>query len=226
MKPKSKAVFFIFMIVGIGIIIYGALISLVRMTFKEGTAIFTQSSLHVSKDSDGNDTSSYWWHYKFFVDNNSYEVISKAHHISTPNKIFDVVLYNSESPETNMLKDEREDLVIMISGLFFILPMLFFFNPYSKKVTNQENSKRSVGWGFIVFTTLAAIIIYIQSLCDFDLMLKENGYALIILIVFYAIGILFLKGKTNNKVSTNNTSIINQNISNDTYIDIDDNPIK
>ena len=64
MKPKSKAVFFIFMIVGIGIIIYGALISLVRMTFKEGTAIFTQSSLHVGKDSDGNDTSSYWWHYK------------------------------------------------------------------------------------------------------------------------------------------------------------------
>ena len=234
MQKNGKVLFFIFTIIGLALLGVGIFAIIGRSTYLKTEAVFNMCTSHVTTDSDGDTHTQYWWHYDFYVNGNVYKSISKGHNIDKPLELKDIVLYNAEDPDKNMMEHDRSDLMTIVAGLMFLLPVWLLFNPYSTKLDTDEFSiGKKFGWTWLLFTIGATALIFIKSCCSMELMLKENGPALIILFVFAAIGVFLVVNPRPNSnfkgpVAKNNES--KPNVQND-YVEnnndfADDNPIK
>ncbi len=189
---KSTALLYIFFCIGALLLLRGTSIYGRRKNYHEANAVFIKSTYHITKDSDGDDISSYWWHYKFYVNFIPYEAISKNHHIDKPLDISDIILYDIDSPSENMLKNDRNDVAFMVMGFIFII--IGIVCNFCLRINDSESTVlKIVGWSWIAITLALLLFIYSNSLCNFNLMLKESGITLVVDFIMVSIGVLILK---------------------------------
>lgn len=197
-------------IIGLGLIIYGAVQIVKTNNYMETMGEFSYSSRKESTDSDY-----YIWYYDFYVNNIKYTAQSDSKNIDEPINQEEKILYNPTNPNENLINTDYTRYMVIIGGIIFLCTA-FFFMPKQKK--QQSDTKTTgdakTGWYVLLFTVGMFLIIFMKANFNIITLLKTMLFPTIIMVFFIGIGIFLIKRAHNpemqNIENSENSELTNE----------------
>ena len=166
-KNQNDNTGFIFAgLVGITLIILGIVLTVRSAGWLRTIGTYTNTEEVETRDSDGNRSHYFLWHYSFYLDDIEYTAVSSNQSVKFPRKNEEVILYNQFDPRENKVLSDKSNYVYIVFGTVFLSIPLFYGNFRNKKIDKKEKDFRDA-W-FVIFFGIALLLIMLLSI-NFEL---------------------------------------------------------
>ena len=194
MDKNNAWVVVLIVLIGVALISYGVYGLYKVSKYEKTTAVFDNSQLVTSRNSNGSRSTSFTWVYHFYVDGKLYHVDVNSMQLDEPKEKEITVKYDPKDPTKNIAGKDYENYMLIIVGILFAWPVFMVKQP-DDELADEETVRKSVRMaGFYVTFFAGALFLLLFMSDDFNLlaMFTVNLFPVIIITFFFVVGVLLI----------------------------------
>ena len=194
MNKSNAWVVVLIVIIGVSLISYGVYGLYKVSKYEKTTAVFDNSQLVTSRNSNGSRSTSFTWVYHFYVDGKLYHIDVNSMQLDEPKEKEITIKYDPKDPTKNIAGKDYGNYMLIIVGILFAWPVFMVKQP-DDELADEETVRKSVRMaGFYVTFFAGALFLLLFMSDDFNLlaMFIVNLFPVIIITFFFVVGVLLI----------------------------------
>ena len=194
MNKSNAWVVVLIVIIGVALISYGVYGLYKVSKYEKTTAVFDNSQLVTSRNSNGSRSTSFTWVYHFYVNGKLYHVDVNSMQLDEPKEKEITIKYDPKDPNKNIAGKDYGNYMLIIVGILFAWPVFMVKQP-DDELADEETVRKSVRMaGFYVTFFAGALFLLLFMSDDFNLlaMFTVNLFPVIIITFFFVVGVLLI----------------------------------
>ena len=143
MDKNNAWVVVLIVIIGVALISYGVYGLYKVSKYEKTTAVFDNSQLVTSRNSNGSRSTSFTWVYHFYVNGKLYHVDVNSMQLDEPKEKEITIKYDPKDPNKNIAGKDYGNYMLIIVGILFAWPVFMVKQP-DDELADEETVRKSV----------------------------------------------------------------------------------